>query len=73
MYVHLVSPILLSPIEFVVRMTWLTVDWECDRLLLFCIAFYYPLFYVQLDSVKHGVNEGLAFYFVGCPSRPLPH
>lgn len=28
------------------------------------MGFYYPLFNIQLDSVKHGVSEGLAFYFV---------
>ncbi|RXW18998.1 hypothetical protein EST38_g6858 [Candolleomyces aberdarensis] len=36
----------------------------CASLMLFCMAFYYPLFYLQLDSVKHGVSEGIAFYFV---------
>ncbi|KAJ2929635.1 hypothetical protein H1R20_g7435, partial [Candolleomyces eurysporus] len=36
----------------------------CVSLLLFCMALYYPLFYLQLDSVKHGVSEGIAFYFV---------
>ncbi|KAJ2915657.1 hypothetical protein MD484_g4748, partial [Candolleomyces efflorescens] len=36
----------------------------CISLLLFCMAFFYPMFNIQLDSVKHGVREGLAFYFL---------
>lgn len=29
---------------------------------LFQIGFYYPLFYMQLDSVKHGININFSFY-----------
>ncbi|KIK34648.1 hypothetical protein CY34DRAFT_97603 [Suillus luteus UH-Slu-Lm8-n1] len=29
---------------------------------LFQIGFYYPLFYLQLDSVKHGININFSFY-----------
>ncbi|KAJ7642393.1 major facilitator superfamily domain-containing protein [Mycena polygramma] len=28
----------------------------------YTVGFYYPLFYLQLDSVKHGINQTLAFY-----------
>ncbi|KAF9485188.1 MFS general substrate transporter [Pholiota conissans] len=28
----------------------------------FTIGFYFPLFYLQLDSIKHGVNERFFFY-----------
>ncbi|KAI0708179.1 major facilitator superfamily domain-containing protein [Cerioporus squamosus] len=29
---------------------------------LFIIGFYFPLFYLQLDAVRHGVDETFAFY-----------
>ncbi|RDX47107.1 MFS general substrate transporter [Lentinus brumalis] len=29
---------------------------------LFIVGFYFPLFYLQLDAVRHGVDEGFAFY-----------
>jgi len=33
------------------------------------MGFYFPIFYLQLDAVKHGINETVSFYSV-CPSRP---
>ena len=33
-------------------------------LLFFTIGFYFPVFYLQLDAVKHGVNQKFAFYLV---------
>jgi hypothetical protein len=28
------------------------------------IGTYFPLFYLQLDAVKHGINQELSFYSV---------
>ncbi|KAJ3527394.1 hypothetical protein NMY22_g9805 [Coprinellus aureogranulatus] len=30
----------------------------------FSVGIYYPIFYLQLDAVKHGVEEGFAFYIL---------
>ncbi|KAH8814599.1 MFS general substrate transporter [Flagelloscypha sp. PMI_526] len=30
----------------------------------FIMGFYFPLFYIQLDAVKHGINEHFAFYSI---------
>ncbi|TEB18981.1 MFS general substrate transporter [Coprinellus micaceus] len=43
----------------------------CISLAVFSIGFYYPIFYLQLDAIKHGVDEGFSFYVltitnVGC-------
>ncbi|KAH7918060.1 MFS general substrate transporter [Leucogyrophana mollusca] len=32
--------------------------------LLFCSGYYYPYFYLQLDSVLHGLSESFSFYTV---------
>lgn len=29
------------------------------------IGFYYPLFFLQLDSIQHGVSVKFSFYSVG--------
>lgn len=34
--------------------------------LVFC-GLYFPLFYIQLDAVKHGLNPTFAFYLVRTP------
>jgi hypothetical protein len=34
----------------------------------YTVGFYFPLFYLQLDAITHGINETLSFYSV----RPLP-
>jgi hypothetical protein len=31
----------------------------------FQTGFYYPLFFIQLDSVKHGLSDTFSFYSVG--------
>jgi len=31
----------------------------------FQAGFYYPLFFFQLDSIKHGINITFSFYSVG--------
>lgn len=31
---------------------------------LFIIGFYFPLFYLQLDAISHGLNKKFAFYSV---------
>ncbi|CAK5270740.1 unnamed protein product [Mycena citricolor] len=32
---------------------------------LFSVAFWYPLFFIQLDAVTHGMSQNFAFYAVG--------
>jgi hypothetical protein len=39
-----------------------------DRMTTYTVGFYFPLFYLQLDAITHGINETLSFYSV----RPLP-
>jgi len=34
-------------------------------LMLMPVGVYFPLFYIQLDAVKRGLNEHFAFYSVG--------
>ncbi|KAF8557263.1 MFS general substrate transporter [Imleria badia] len=34
----------------------------CAGLLCFCIGFYYPIFYLQLDSIQHRNPETFSFY-----------
>ncbi|KAJ7202020.1 major facilitator superfamily domain-containing protein, partial [Mycena pura] len=29
---------------------------------IYTVGFYFPIFYLQLDAVKHGINETLSFY-----------
>lgn len=33
---------------------------------IFTMGFYFPLFYLQLDAVTHGINETFSFYSVSC-------
>jgi hypothetical protein len=35
------------------------------RAFLFQMGFYYPLFFFQLDSIKHGISVNFSFYSVG--------
>lgn len=44
-------------------MSWLSTH-VSFRGFFFTIGFYFPLFYLQLDSVKHGVGERFSFYVV---------
>ena len=34
-------------------------------------GFYFPIFYLQLDAVKHGINETLSFYAVRVILLPI--
>lgn len=40
--------------------------------MLFQIGFYYPLFYLQLDSVKHEIDVNFSFYSVRLRLSPSP-
>lgn len=33
--------------------------------MVFPIGLYFPLFFIQLDAAKHGLDENFAFYSVG--------
>ena len=36
---------------------------------VFAMGFYFPLFYIQLDAVQHGLDKTFSFYSViGLPS-----
>ena len=34
------------------------------RMTVFVIAFYFPLFYLQLDALTHGLSQTFSFYSV---------
>ena len=40
------------------------------RMTFFAMGFYFPLFYIQLDALTHGLNETFSFYSVPSPSLP---
>lgn len=42
---------------------------------VFATGFYFPLFYIQLDALTHGLDKTFAFYSVSCYSRisDFPH
>ena len=34
------------------------------RMTIFIVAFYFPLFYLQLDALSHGLSRTFSFYAV---------
>lgn len=36
------------------------------RLSVYTVGFYFPIFYLQLDAVTHGIDETFSFYAVSC-------
>lgn len=42
------------------------------RYILMCIGVFYPLFFLQLDAIEHGINSSFAFYLVRILSCPIP-
>ena len=41
-------------------------------MMIFIIPFYYPLFYLQLDALKHGLSASFSFYAVRISSVSQP-
>ena len=39
-------------------------DITCGRVSTFIVAFYYPVFYLQLDALNHGLSDAFSFYAV---------
>jgi hypothetical protein len=37
---------------------------------VFIAGFYFPLFYLQLDAISHGINKNFSFYAVEQPPPP---
>ncbi|KAF8136727.1 major facilitator superfamily domain-containing protein [Boletus edulis] len=55
-------PQITCPSERVFCTTCRFVSCVLGKLLFFQMGFYYPLFYFQIDSVKHGNSETFSFY-----------
>jgi hypothetical protein len=56
------------PRKFVEHLLVHTHGYVMTRMCTYTAGFYFPLFYLQLDAVTHGINQTLSFYSV----RPFP-
>lgn len=54
----------VSLARVVLCLSGMVTDFALYSMFIFSMGLFYPIFYIQLDAVKHGVDSNFAFYSV---------